>query len=100
MWDNIAPILQDYTGEDRTEVGISGAIRAMSEETGTFIGGQFYAMREIQQRTFLLINEQLDVANLTLSHLAAIEVNTSYNRHLVQLRDDIYEMKNVIKERL
>lgn len=100
MWDDIAPILQDYTGEDRTDVGISGAIRAMSEETGTFIGGQFYAMREIQQRTFLLINEQLDIANLTLSHLAAIEVNTSYNRHLVQLRDDIYEMKNVIKERL
>ena len=100
MWDNIAPILNDYTNQESDRTGLAGAIRGITEETGGLIAGQFYAMREIQQRTYLLFSEQLNNTSLMLSHLAGIEANTSYNRNLEQLRDDIFEMKNVIKERL
>jgi len=100
MWDNISPILNDYTNQESDRTGLAGAIRGITEETGGLIAGQFYAMREIQQRTYLLFAEQLDNTNQMLSHLAAIESNTSYNRNLEQLKDDIFEMKNVIKERL
>lgn len=83
---------------DNSQQGIVGSFKSLTEETGGLIAGQFYAFRELQQRTLLTAQEQLDSINQSVTHLARIEENTRYNKHLEEIRDDIKQMNTYLKQ--
>lgn len=80
--------------------GLSGAIKGITEETASLIAGQFYAMRELNQRSFMTGVEQLDAINQSVSHLAEIAANTRHNKELLVIRDEIKSMNSYLKNSL
>ncbi len=88
---------------------LSGAVKGVSEETASLVAGQMNAIRINQMASTdmlrqLLIGNETDyegneiVAQAMLRqqifHLANIERNTSYNVHLLDIRNDIRDIKN------
>ncbi|MBN2175302.1 MAG: hypothetical protein JW731_14300, partial [Bacteroidales bacterium] len=90
----------DFSAEVAGREGLQGAIKGITEETAGLIAGQFTAMREIGQKSYLTGLEQLDAINQSVTHLAHIEENTRYNRHLEEIRDDIKNMNTYLKNAL
>jgi hypothetical protein len=102
--NNAAELVKDTTGVDlfpqeatRPE-GLKGAIKGITEETAGLIAGQFTAMREIGQKTYLTGLEQLDSINQSVTHLARIEENTRHNSKLNSIDERLGEMNNYLKQ--
>jgi tape measure domain-containing protein len=122
--------IQDITGispfgDPARPEGMKGAIKSLTEETGSLIAGQFYAFRELQQKVYELMmrhsdifNEQLKVSNSSLNvqtqhletarmqldginqsvtHLAAIERNTKHNEKLISIDNRLSDLNNYLK---
>jgi|GEM_PF-836797 len=81
--------MEDYgfTSTDSNDSSLTGAVKGVSEETASLIGGQMNAIRINQLEATEIIRSQL-------IYLSTIAQNTSYNVHLKDIRDDIREMKN------
>ncbi|WP_372932447.1 tape measure protein [Mariniphaga sediminis] len=88
----------DFSADIAGREGLKGAIKGITEETARLIAGQFTTMREIGQKSYLTGLEQLDAINQSVTHLARIEENTRYNKHLAEIRDDIKLMNNYLKQ--
>ena len=99
MWDKIQPVLSQYMGEDSAGTsGLTGAIRGITEETASLIAGQFTAMRFDMKDIGFSMADQLAVAEDSLQVLEDIRTNTSYNRHLEQIKNDISDMNRKIQQ--
>ena len=90
----------NFDADGITQSGITGGIKGLTEATGDIIAGQFTAMREIGQKQYLTGIEQLDAINQSVAHLAEIAANTRYNKHLEQIKEDIYNMNKKIQSDL
>ncbi len=66
---------------------LTGGIKGVSEETASVLSGQINAMRINQTESLTVLRNQLMVLN-------QIAANTSYNKHLVDIRNDIRDIKN------
>jgi len=77
--------------------GLAGAIKGITEETASLIAGQFFAMRELNQKSYLTGVEQLDVLNQSVTHLAEIAANTRHNQKLVSIDKRLEDMNNYLK---
>ena len=75
----------DLTGpgtQDQRGNGLSGAIKGITEDQAGLLEGYWNAVR-IDTRSLLNnSNEMVTIANLSLSHLSEIAVNTRYNHYL------------------
>lgn len=104
MWDTLTPVLGKYDGilgQSQNEAqGLSGAIKGITEETASLIAGQFYAMREIQSKTFMNSLEQLEAINQSVSYLGEIAINTRDIRMLNNISDQIRETNLILKAHL
>lgn len=67
---------------------LTGGVQSVSEETASIVAGQMNAMRINQVEATAILRQQL-------SALSDIRMNTSYNRHLVEIRDSL----NILIER-
>lgn len=127
LWDQLTQIpgLEFLTAAGTSPQGLSGAIQGITEETASLIAGQFYAMRELDQRTYDLLAsnqtvfgelifanmqiydiqqksymtgiEQLDVMNQSVTHLAEIAANTRHNKELITIREELKNMNGFLK---
>jgi tape measure domain-containing protein len=126
LWDQLTKIPGLNFGIDGLgPEGMKGQIKGITEDTASLIAGQFYAMRELDQRMYelmlagkpiseetLIYNkqiadlaqksymtgiEQLDVMNQSVTHLAEIASNTRYNKELVTIREEIKNMNSYLK---
>lgn len=79
-------IFQDIADVDEDST-LTGAVKGVSEETASIIGGQMNAIRINQLEATAILRQQL-------MHLATIAQNTSYNVHLLDIRNDIRDIKN------
>lgn len=79
-------VFTDLTGTSN-ETSLSGAVKGVTEQTADILSGQINAMRINQIEANAIIRQQL-------MHLANIDQNTSYNVNLLDIRNDIREMKN------
>ncbi|MCI1646916.1 MAG: hypothetical protein LKI39_07815 [Bacteroides sp.] len=66
---------------------LTGGIKGVSEETASVLSGQINAMRINQAESLTVLRNQLMVLN-------QIAANTSYNKNLVDIRNDIRDIKN------
>ena len=66
---------------------LSGGIKGVSEETASVLSGQINAMRINQAESLTVLRNQLMVLN-------QIAANTSYNKYLFDIRNDINDIKN------
>jgi hypothetical protein len=66
---------------------LSGGIKGVSEETASKLSGQINAMRINQAESLTVLRNQLMVLN-------QIAANTSYNKYLFDIRNDINDIKN------
>lgn len=69
------------------DTSLTGVAKGVSEETASLIGGQMNAVRINQIEATAILRQQL-------MHLATIAQNTSYNVHLLDIRNDIRDIKN------
>lgn len=74
--------------EDEDDTTLTGGVQSVSEETASIVAGQMNAMRINQVEATTILRQQL-------SALSDIRMNTSYNRHLVEIRDSL----NILIER-
>ncbi len=81
-----------------SQQGITGAIKGITEETAGLIAGQFFAMRELQQKTYFTGVEQLDAINQSVTYLQKIEENTKHNKKLVDIDSKLQEMNDYLKQ--
>lgn len=84
-------IFKDLDLGEEDDDTLTGAVKGVSEETASIIGGQMNAIRLNQVEVATILRQQLTV-------LSDIQRNTSYNRHLETIMNDIREMKNTSKE--
>jgi hypothetical protein len=115
----------DFMDDITRPEGLTGAIKGITEETAGLIAGQFTAMRvigqnhydlakeyyesaglipgqskdirEIGQKHYFTGLEQLDVMNQSVTHLARIQENTEYNRHLLEIKNTMNDMNRKIQ---
>ena len=73
-------------GSNNADASLSGAVKGVTEETASILAGQMNAIRINQMESTVILRQHL----LTLSTIAN---NTSYNKHLLDIRNDIREMK-------
>lgn len=66
---------------------LTGGIKGVSEETASVLSGQINAMRINQAESLTVLRNQLMVLN-------QIAANTSYNKYLFDIRNDINDIKN------
>jgi hypothetical protein len=71
-------IFKDLDLGDKDDESLTGAVKGVSEETASLIGGQMNAIRLNQVETATILRQQLTVLN-------KIQQNTSYNIHLGKL---------------
>ena len=74
-----------FTGEASTpgeKDSLSGAIKGVSEETASKLGGQINAIRMNQA-------EATEILRMQLMHLSVIAQNTSYNKYIKDIKDQI-----------
>lgn len=101
-WQNIEKI----TGVNPTDKiegsqqGLTGAVKGITEETAGLIAGQFFAMREVNQKSYMTGLEQLDSINASVTHLAEIAKNTRNNVRLNDIADAVSETNRILKEKL
>lgn len=88
----------DFSGDVAGREGLQGAIKGITEETAGLIAGQFTAMREIGQKSYLTGLEQLDSINQSVEHLARIDENTRHNSKLNDINEKLGEMNNYLKQ--
>lgn len=74
--------------EDEDDTTLTGGVQSVSEETASIVAGQMNAIRINQVEATTILRQQL-------SALSDIRMNTSYNRHLVEIRDSL----NILIER-
>lgn len=84
-------IFKDLDLGEKDDESLTGAVKGVTEETASLIGGQMNAIRLNQVESASILRQQLSV-------LSEIQRNTSYNRHLETIKNDIREMKNISKE--
>lgn len=78
-----------FTGEASApgeKDSLSGAIKGVSEETASKLGGQINAMRMNQAEANDLLRQQL-------MHLSVIAGNTSFNRYLKDINEKLARME-------
>ncbi len=73
----------DFSSNSDTANSLKGGIKAMSEQTGEVIAGQFGGMR-------MTLLDQLNVARQGLVSLQQIELNTSY---ILQVKDSLMRIE-------
>lgn len=100
LWDNLTSALNLGKNNKENQQGLTGEIKGITEETGSLIAGQFFAFREIQQKTYLTGIEQLDGINKSVTHLAEIAANTRHNARLNEIAETALETNRILKERL
>lgn len=101
IWDSISEIAGTNLTDTESIIGrqgLTGAIKGITEETAGLIAGQFTAMREIGQKSYLTGIEQLASINESVTHLAAIEINTRHNAKLNSIDDRLADMNNYLKQ--
>lgn len=77
-----------HQDEDEDDTTLTGGVQSVSEETASVVAGQMNAIRINQVEATTILRQQL-------SALSDIRMNTSYNRHLVEIRDSL----NILIER-
>lgn len=77
-----------HEDEDEDDTTLTGGVQSVSEETASIVAGQMNAIRINQVEATTILRQQL-------SALSDIRMNTSYNRHLVEIRDSL----NILIER-
>lgn len=87
----------NFSADGIDQQGLSGAIKGITEETASLIAGQFYAMRETNQRQYMTGLQQLDAINQSVTHLAEIASNTRHNQKLVSIDRRLEDMNNYLK---
>ena len=89
MWESVKEITGiDFSKAAEEAKGLTGAIRrGITEETASLIAGQFNAVR-------LDVKEQISIMYATMDFISNIEENTRYNRHLLEIKNDISSLKN------
>lgn len=99
-WDNIEKItgVNPNNPIDKSQQGLTGAVRNITEETAGLIAGQFSAMRELNQKQYTTGLEQLNGINQSVAHLAEIAANTRHNAKLVSIDEGIKNMEKIMKE--
>ncbi|HCY40434.1 MAG TPA: hypothetical protein DHV48_03635 [Prolixibacteraceae bacterium] len=80
--------------------GLTGDITRITEETGGLIAGNLFAVREMQQKSYMTGLEQLDGINQSVSHLAEIAQNTRHNSRLIGIEEGILSMIKIMMEKL
>ena len=70
-----------------SDTSMKGAVKGVSEETAGMVAGQMNAIRINQM-------ESTNILRQHLLQLSAIVQNTSYNKHLLDIRNDINAMRN------
>lgn len=101
LWDDLTGALKLPEGEKGTDrTGLTGAIKGITEETAGLIAGQFFAMREVNQKQYMTGLEQLDGINQSVTHLAKIEINTRPIARLNEVVELTRETNSILKERL
>ena len=80
--------------------GLTGAVKGITEETAGLIAGQFMAFRELQSKTWITAQEQLDSINQTVGILGKIEQNTRHNAKLNDIDSKLGEMNQTLKQGL
>lgn len=100
FWDNLTGALKLPGADANSQKGLTGAIKGITEETAGMIAGQFFAFREVQQKTYLTGVEQLDAINQTVTHLAKIEVNTRPIAKLNEIAETLLKMNTKIQSDL
>lgn len=97
LWNSIINSLSQETANLETVTGrklgnnvdtsLTGAVKGVSEETASIIGGQMNAIRINQMETTQIIRQQLlHLANID-RNTGAIDENTKYNRYLKDIYD-------------
>ena len=77
-----------YHEDEEKDDTLTGGVQSVSEETASIVAGQMNAIRINQVEATTILRQQL-------SALSDIRMNTSYNRHLVEIRDSL----NILIER-
>lgn len=78
---------QFRTGEDEADDTLTGAVKGVSEETASMIGGQMNAMRINQLEASELLRQQLTM-------LTQIASNTAYNHYLQSIDERLSKMQD------
>lgn len=78
---------QFRTGEDEADDTLTGAVKGVSEETASMIGGQMNAMRINQLEASELLRQQLTM-------LTQIVSNTAYNHYLQSIDERLSKMQD------
>jgi hypothetical protein len=69
------------------DTSLTGAVKGVSEETASMVGGQMNAMRMNQMEATEILRQQLfHLANIDNNTLA-INQNTTYNRYIKDIYD-------------
>ena len=97
FWKNISEIVDLNT---TSQTGLTGAISNISEETAGLIAGQFTAMRV----DLKAIDENTNSTNDYLMQSVAIQhqiaENTTFNKHLKPIYDEIHKMNQTLDKKL
>lgn len=79
-------IFKDIAVPD-TDTSLTGAVKGVSEETASLIGGQMNAMRINQMEATAILRQQLSVLNTIAS-------NTAYNKYLQSIDERLNKMNS------
>lgn len=84
--DVYGDLFKNITDEVK-DTSLTGSIKGVSEETASVVAGQMNAIRINQAESLTILKNQLMVLN-------QIAANTSYNKYLLDIRNDINSIKN------
>lgn len=79
-------IFKDIAVPD-TDTSLTGAVKGVSEETASMVGGQMNAMRINQMEATAILRQQLSVLNTIAS-------NTAYNKYLQSIDERLNKMNS------
>lgn len=95
--DALESIGIDIGDGSATSRAMTGAIRALTEETGGMIYGQLMAVRYDIKEIIAQSRRNDDLVNMNLSYLSQIAANTNHNARLVSIDDRLREMNVLLK---
>ena len=105
-WDAVKDIFDQYS-TPQMPGGLTGISASLTEETGSMLNGQVMGMRvdlkNMDQSLRIIADTNINhvnLAQLSINHLANIERNTSYNKELITIRDELKTMNRTLKDNL
>ena len=84
--DVYGDLFKNITDEVK-DTSLTGSIKGVSEETASVVAGQMNAIRINQAESLTVLRNQLMVLN-------QIAANTSYNKYLLDIRNDMNSIRN------